>query len=69
MGLTSIVMGALIVSRRPENPIGWLFCSTVLYLFGEFAYAYALAALDAAPGGLPGGVAAAIVARKSSPPR
>src|SRR5580765_4314954 len=34
VGLTSIVMGALIVSRRPENPIGWLFCSTVLYRRG-----------------------------------
>jgi hypothetical protein len=57
------VVGALIVTHRPGNRIGWLFCAgVVLALFGALdAYAlYALAARPAA--GLPGGVAAAWVA-------
>jgi hypothetical protein len=49
-------VGALIASRRPENPIGWLFCSGAsLWIFGELALEYAVYALVSAPGSLPAG--------------
>ena len=47
-------VGALIASRRPGNPIGWLFCSGALvWILGELALAYAVYATDTAPGGFP----------------
>jgi hypothetical protein len=51
-------VGALVGSRRPENPIGWLFCAigvfaAIVLLSSEYA-AYALLAQ---PGFLPGGLA------------
>jgi hypothetical protein len=51
-------VGALVASRRPENPIGWLFCGVALAtgVMGA-CYAYSLYALYG-PGGLPGGRAA-----------
>ena len=49
-------VGALVASRRPENPIGWIFCAAgfvfVLQLLSE---AYAPYTLYARPGSLPGG--------------
>lgn len=49
-------LGALLVSRRPENAIGWLFCVAGLALaIGQFGQAYAAHALYAHPGSLPGG--------------
>ena len=54
-------IGAVIVSRLPsENPVGWLFCVVGL-LWGmiHFSGEYALYALLAAPGSLPGGEVAA----------
>jgi hypothetical protein len=46
--------GALVASRRPENPIGWLFLSGALVQFsGELALEYAVYALFTAPGSLP----------------
>ena len=45
IGILSLVyptMGALIVSRLPRNPIGWLFCGVgLLYAIRRFAWAYA----------------------------
>jgi hypothetical protein len=54
------VVGALILWRRPENIIGWIFC--VAGLFGAmlfFGERYAIHALVTEPGSLPGGVAVA----------
>ena len=53
-------VGALIGSRRPENPIGWLFCSGAFaWILGELALEYGVYALITAPGTLPVGVWAA----------
>lgn len=47
-------VGALIASRRPKNPIGWLFLSGALVLVSaELALEYAVYALFTAPGALP----------------
>ncbi len=53
-------VGALIGSRRPENPIGWLFCSGAFaWILGELALEYGVYALITAPGTLPAGTWAA----------
>jgi fumarate reductase subunit C len=53
-------VGTLIWSRRPENPIGWLFCSgAFLWILGELALEYGVYALITAPGTLPAGTWAA----------
>src|SRR5213593_1775385 len=54
------VVGALIVSKHPRHPIGWMFSATAL-LFGaqSFAREYAIQALVVAPGTLPFGHAMA----------
>jgi hypothetical protein len=53
-------VGTLIWSRRPENPIGWLFCSgALLWILGELALEYGVYALITAPGTLPAGTWAA----------
>jgi len=52
-----LVVGVLIASRRPENPIGWMFCVIGLASVREFfATEYAFYALVTRPGALPGGV-------------
>jgi len=56
-------VGAVIASRRPENPIGWIFCAAGLvggvhHLSAE----HAIYALLAAPDTLPGGEAGAWIA-------
>jgi hypothetical protein len=49
-------VGALVASRRPGNPIGWLFCAgAIVWMLGELALQYAVYALITAPGALPGG--------------
>ena len=50
------LVGALIVSRHPRHPIGWMFCLTGLS-FGTaaFAQSYAIVALTAQHRGLPAG--------------
>ena len=53
-------VGALIWSRRPENPIGWLFCSGAFsWILGELALEYGVYALITARGTLPAGAWAA----------
>ncbi len=52
-----LVVGVLLASRRPENPIGWMFCLIGLPSVWEFfATEYAFYALVTQPGALPGGV-------------
>ncbi len=54
---TFLLVGVLLASRRPENPIGWMFCLIGLPSVGEFfATEYAFYALVTQPGALPGGV-------------
>ena len=60
LAVTFSTVGAVITSRRPENPIGWLFCATgVLVGVDHLSAQYAIYALLAAPGTLPGGEALA----------
>jgi hypothetical protein len=48
------VVGALIVSHRPENTIGWVFCAAALCQgLSEFGLEYATYALITRPGSLP----------------
>ncbi|MDQ3912483.1 MAG: hypothetical protein M3305_12085 [Actinomycetota bacterium] len=54
--VTFPAIGLLILSRRPQHPVGWLFCGAGLaggldHFFGE----YAIYALQARPDSLPGG--------------
>jgi hypothetical protein len=55
-------IGAVIVSHRPEHPIGWLFCMMGLLAgIDHFCGEYAIYALLAHPGALPAGEAGAWV--------
>jgi hypothetical protein len=48
------VVGALILSHRPENTIGWIFCAAALFqALSEFGLEYATYALITRPGALP----------------
>jgi hypothetical protein len=50
------VVGALIATHRPRNPIGWIFCTVgVSQSLVTFTYEYGTNALRAAPGVAPGG--------------
>jgi hypothetical protein len=53
-------VGAVVASRRPEHPVGWLFCA-IGFLAGvdHFCGEYAIYALLTQPGSLPAGEAAA----------
>jgi hypothetical protein len=54
--------GALIASLRPQNPVGWLFCSSTLcWILGVLLEEYAVYSLFTAPGALPAGAIAGIV--------
>ena len=49
------LMGSLIASRRPKNPIGWILASaTLVVVTEEFAREYGLYGLETAPGAVPG---------------
>jgi hypothetical protein len=56
LAITYPLVGAVVATRRPRNPLGWIFCvigiSYGLTITGE---AYAVYALRTAPGSLPGG--------------
>ena len=55
-------VGALIVSRRPANPVGWLLCLYgVAFSIGHVSSQYAIYALLAQPGSLPAGQAIALI--------
>jgi hypothetical protein len=54
-----VVAGALIASRRPRNPVGWLVVATPLvHVFAEFVTEYALRGLLVEPGAWSGAVIA-----------
>jgi hypothetical protein len=56
LSLAFPTVGALIASRRPENPIGWIFCGTGLLTGVQaFASGYAEYAMLGHTGSLPGG--------------
>ncbi len=57
LALVYVTVGALVASRRPENPIGWIFCGTGLIAnsLQGFAPTYAAYALGVGYGSLPGG--------------
>ena len=56
IAVTCSMVGVLIASRRPDHPIGWLFC-VVGFLVGvdHFCGEYAIYALLTQPDPLPGG--------------
>ncbi len=56
LSLAFPTVGALVASRRPENPIGWIFCGTGLLTGVQaFASGYVDYTLFGHPGSLPGG--------------
>lgn len=58
--VTSSTVGALLVLRRPENPIGWILCvSAFLFALSIFSASYATYTLVTHPGALPAGEVAA----------
>ena len=62
MVVVDATVGAIVASRRPENPVGWLLClSGVVVSTSSFASQYAIYALLAQPASLPAGEAAAWV--------
>src|SRR5215211_2041813 len=55
LALTFTTVGAVVASRRPENPIGWIFCAGGLILSVTVsAENYTEYALNASTGSLPG---------------
>jgi hypothetical protein len=58
-----VTVGAIVATRRPENPVGWLLClSGVAVATNSFASQYAIYALLAQPDTIPAGEALAWVA-------
>jgi hypothetical protein len=58
--VASSSIGAVIVSRRPGNPIGWMLCAVGFLLASSlFSGLYAFRALVSSPGSLPAGEVAA----------
>jgi hypothetical protein len=58
-----VTVGAIVASRRPENPVGWLLClSGVAIGTSSFTSQYAIYSLLARPGSLPAGEAMAWIA-------
>jgi hypothetical protein len=66
LGLLYPIVGAVIVSRRHVNPVGWLFClAGLLFMFPAFATAYADYSLLERQDWLPGTLLMATVSDKS----
>jgi hypothetical protein len=62
-GVVTPTVGALIVTREPGNPIGWIFCAAGLLLpLSGVSQGYGLYTLMTKPGSLPGGDVAAWLA-------
>ncbi len=62
-------VGAIVASRRPENPVGWLLCLLgVAFSIGHYSSQYAIYTLLAKPNSLPAGQALAWVASWILPP-
>ncbi len=60
--LAFATVGSLIASRRPQNPIGWLFCvSTLLWALGSVLQEYTTYALITLPGSLPAGALIGVI--------
>src|SRR5215212_2142475 len=63
-----VTVGAIVASRRPENPVGWLLClSGVAVSTSSFTSQYAIYALLARPDSLPAGEAMAWIASWTLP--
>jgi hypothetical protein len=61
--MIDVTVGAIVASRRPENPVGWLLClSGVAVSMSSFTSQYAIYALLAQPNSLPAGEALAWIA-------
>jgi hypothetical protein len=61
-GLAAPVVGALIVTRNPSHPVGWMFCAAgILMPLTGVAEGYGIYALFTNPGSLPGGDVAACI--------
>ncbi len=57
--VTYSTVGVVVASRRPENAVGWLFCTIgLLHGIAVFTGQYAAYALFTRPEALPAGVAA-----------
>ncbi len=57
LSLAFATVGALVASRRPKNPVGWIFVAGALLLaLSDFSEQYAIYALVTKPGTLPGGM-------------
>ena len=58
-----VTVGAIVASRRPKNPVGWLLClSGIAISMNHFSAQYAIYALLAQPNSLPAGEALAWIA-------
>ena len=52
--VSSTIVGAIVASRRPSNPIGWfLLASAACFAVSEAAFRYAIYGLVIEPGSLP----------------
>jgi uncharacterized membrane protein YhdT len=68
IGISYAPVGALIASRHPANPVGWLLClSGVVISISHFSAQYAIYALLAQPNSLPAGEALAWIVSWSLP--